>query len=254
MGDRLSIIVRTYNSAATLEDCLRSLAGQTVRPEVIVVDSGSTDDTLTIAHRYADRFTTLPHEAFTYGRALNRGAEIASAPIHGALSSHCTLNSRTWVADALRHYERAEVAAACGHIVGPDGSPLVAPLDVTAETPIPNPRWSFSNHASTWRVSVWGEHPFNETLPASEDTEWADHAVSKGHTIVFDPALLVVGHHRDAHGLRDVYRRAQRETTGLAAVRNVAPLTARELLRSWAADRFRPNRAAELVGRWRSTT
>lgn len=44
--DTVSVIVPTYNRAALLEECLRSLIEQTVPPhEIIVVDDGSTDDT-----------------------------------------------------------------------------------------------------------------------------------------------------------------------------------------------------------------
>lgn len=54
---KVSVIIPTLNSAETVEKCLASIrknAGQ-FRYEVIVADAGSTDETLAIARRYADK-------------------------------------------------------------------------------------------------------------------------------------------------------------------------------------------------------
>ena len=41
----ISVIIPCYNTADTLEHCIRSVAGQTYAElEVIIVDDGSTDD------------------------------------------------------------------------------------------------------------------------------------------------------------------------------------------------------------------
>jgi hypothetical protein len=74
--DLVSVIVTTRNSERTLERCLRSVTGQTHRPlELVVVDNHSTDATLEIAHRYADRVATIGPER---SAQRNLGAEIAA--------------------------------------------------------------------------------------------------------------------------------------------------------------------------------
>ncbi len=46
----VSIIIPAYNAATTIRATLKSVAAQTLQPaEVVVVDDGSTDDTLAIA-------------------------------------------------------------------------------------------------------------------------------------------------------------------------------------------------------------
>ena len=52
---QLSILIVTYNSSATLLDCLNSLIPELkgIHGEVIIVDNNSTDDTATILNRFA---------------------------------------------------------------------------------------------------------------------------------------------------------------------------------------------------------
>ncbi len=65
----LSLIVPMYNVEAYLEQCLDSLAAQTLQDmEVLLVDDGATDGTSAIAQRYADA-----HENFRYFRKENGG-------------------------------------------------------------------------------------------------------------------------------------------------------------------------------------
>lgn len=52
----VSVIVPTYNSQATIVQCLESLKKQTYRPiEIIVVDRNSSDKTRQIARRYTPK-------------------------------------------------------------------------------------------------------------------------------------------------------------------------------------------------------
>lgn len=51
--NKISIIIPAYNQAEYLEDCLESAYSQTIQPhEIIVINDGSSDNTLEIAERY----------------------------------------------------------------------------------------------------------------------------------------------------------------------------------------------------------
>jgi rhamnosyltransferase len=254
-----SVIVRTRDSEAGLPRCLSSLAGQTVLPELIVVDSGSTDATLDIARAFDAKIVRIAAAAFSYGGALNAGAEVASAPVHFALSSHCVA-PREWVERSLRHYERPEVAATSGQTSRPDGSPLTEPMTLSRDTVVANPIWGFSNHASSWRADVWRALPFDPALIASEDLEWSDRVVASGWVIVFDPALVISTAHRKQQGVRALYARVRRETQAIATFRPYTPPTLSESMSGWWSDippgasplrqRLSPWRLATLAARY----
>jgi rhamnosyltransferase len=260
MTPRASVVVRTFNSEGTLAACLKSLVSQTVRPEIIVVDSGSSDQTMAIASRLADRLVRLSRHSFSYGRALNRGAEVASGPVHFAVSSHCVIPRSDWIERALSYYARPDVAATNGQMTGPAGSPLQEPLFLSADTAMRNPLWGFSNHASSWRADIWHQERFDEELIAAEDFEWSDRVLALGFTIVFDPELTVLPYHYKQQGAHALYRRSKRELLGTAACRSVRPPTLREALTEWWSDhlpgtkpwrqRLSPYRMAVISGRY----
>ncbi len=75
----LSVIIPTYQHAATLSRALDSLFGQTRQPdEVIVVDDGSTDDTQRVLAPYHDRITYVHQENLGAPVARNRGFRLST--------------------------------------------------------------------------------------------------------------------------------------------------------------------------------
>lgn len=73
----ISIIIPTLNAAAQLAETLASVAGVS-GVEVVVVDGGSSDQTLAIAQRYGVRVLT---SAPGRGRQMNAGAAVAGGEI-----------------------------------------------------------------------------------------------------------------------------------------------------------------------------
>ena len=71
----LSIVIPTYNSAATLKATLDALQGVTYVTEIIVSDGGSQDQTLEIAEKFGARVIA---KAQGRGPQLAAGGQVAS--------------------------------------------------------------------------------------------------------------------------------------------------------------------------------
>lgn len=261
-GATPSVVVRAKNKEQTIERALRGLRGQTVETEIILVDSGSTDRTVELAHPYCDQVITIPPEDFTYGGALNLGTRHAGGEVVFALSAHCVPSSAEWVELALRAYADDRVAGTWGPLAGPDGSPLNGPATFTLADIGSDVTWGFSNHASSWRKRVWEEFPFDEHLVACEDKEWMWRVMKAGYHLYADPRLVVDSSHRREAGIGALYKRVHRERLALSEIIGYPRLTAAGLVRKWWSEfpnasrrplwqrRLSPWRAAELVGEY----
>ena len=73
----VSVIVPIYNAGPYLEQCLDSIVGQTHNNlEIILLNDGSTDGSLSIMQRYAttdDRIKIVDKQNQGYGATCNRG-------------------------------------------------------------------------------------------------------------------------------------------------------------------------------------
>ena len=255
----VSAIVRAKNKASTIERALASLRRQVGAVEIIVVDSGSTDGTVAIARTYADVVVQIPPEEFTYGGALNRGAAVASGDIHVALSAHCELPHERWVSNVLRYYRRSDVAATNGIAFGPAGNWLSDVHYQSLRDVVTNPAWGFSNHAASWRSSVWNSLRFREDLDACEDKEWSWRVLAAGMTIAYANDLVVDSSHRRELGVRALYERVHREAAVLAGLDAIRMTGWPQVLRTWWSSfpvpsgkpnilrRLSPYRAIEII-------
>ena len=74
----ISIVIPTYNSARYLRECMDSVLNQTYQDfEVIVVDDGSTDNSVAIIQSYQDARIKLIRNEHDYIQSLNMGMTAA---------------------------------------------------------------------------------------------------------------------------------------------------------------------------------
>ncbi len=88
MSTSVSVIIPTYNRAKVLKKAIDSVLNQTFKDfELIVIDDGSTDETLEILKDYQDRLksVTIPHGGVSAAR--NRGIEEAEGDFIAFLDS-----------------------------------------------------------------------------------------------------------------------------------------------------------------------
>lgn len=258
---QISVIVRTRDEAGAIGRCLELVAAQEGfgdgAVEVIVVDSGSRDQTAAIARRCGARVVSIPASAFSFGGALNLGAGIAGGEVLVALSAHAFPLDPGWLARLAAVFSDPAVACASGERYLPDGSILAGAFRQDAAMASSHPDWGYSNAAGAFRRDLWLRRPFRADLPGCEDREWSLYWIGQGHVCVVDPELLV-DHDHTHDPVRSIYRRARREAEGFSAFLDVPRYGVRELVAEWWSDlrfyrspmkaRLSHRRAARLVG------
>lgn len=256
---RASVVIRAKDEEASIGRTLDLLSAQSTPPgEVIVVDSGSRDSTVSIARRAGATVLEIPAESFTYGGALNTGCAASSGEILVALSAHAFPVDREWLARLVAVFDDDRVACACGQEWAPTGEPLSGPFRQDGALARRRPMWGYSNAAGAFRHQLWEERRFREDMPATEDKEWALHWLDRGYVCVLAPELMV-DHDHSKDGLLDQYRRARREWRGVSMmIPGLPPYSLRDLLRDWWCDqesyrsrtraRLSHRRAARLAG------
>jgi glycosyltransferase involved in cell wall biosynthesis len=83
----ISIITATYNSAATISDCLTSVLSQTWSVEHIIIDGASKDNTVEIVHRVSPSARVFSEPDDGIYDAMNKGIRLATGDIVGILNS-----------------------------------------------------------------------------------------------------------------------------------------------------------------------
>jgi rhamnosyltransferase len=228
-----TVVIRAKNSARTIEAAIESVERQSVRAEIVVVDSGSSDATLEIARQHGARALGLGATEFTFGRALNLGTRAASSPIVFALSSHTRAPDDRWIERCLEHHADQQVAACSGMRYTAELQPMIDVARLDAVGVRATPFWGFSNTAASWRRDVWEQLPFDERIEACEDKEWSWRATEAGYLIVIDPRLAPSQAHRTRAGVRSLFARSRREARALAQYADVKPLSLRDAISHW---------------------
>jgi glycosyltransferase involved in cell wall biosynthesis len=87
MSCTITIITATFNSASTIQDCLQSVSSQTCQAQHIMIDGGSTDETLQIVKSYPHITTLVSEPDNGIYDAMNKGISLATGDIIGILNS-----------------------------------------------------------------------------------------------------------------------------------------------------------------------
>ena len=220
----LSVLLLTKNGGERFGQVLEALfACRGARQaEVILIDSGSSDQTLEIAARYpAIRRLDIPAGDFGHGRTRNLAArqargdvllflvqdavpaatdliDLMLAPLIDDPSVAAVFARQEARADA-NPVERFYLASTYG-----EERQVRAPVPESGERTRIRSIF-FSNVCSAIRREVWRAIPFDETLIMSEDQLWARQALAAGHRIVYEPTAVV--EHSHNYRLAELFQR-----------------------------------------------
>jgi glycosyltransferase involved in cell wall biosynthesis len=221
MMPQVTVVTRCYNEERHIGRLLNGIMQQTVKDvEIIVVDSGSTDATLSIASRYPVKILSIRPEEFSFGRSLNMGCEATSGEFIVAASAHVYPVYKDWLERLLAPLSDPEVALVYGKQRGNETTKY-SEHQVFAKW-FPNESnlcqaHPFCNNANAAiRRSVWKQLPYDETLTGLEDIDWARRAMGLGYKIAYVVGAEVVHVHNESP--RHICNRYRREAIALKRI------------------------------------
>jgi glycosyltransferase involved in cell wall biosynthesis len=213
MSPSCSIIIRAFNEENHIFKLLDGIRHQNIQDvQIILVDSGSSDNTVQISQQYGVEVVKIQPQEFTFGRSLNLGLSHAHAEFVVFASAHVYPVYPDWLERLLEPFEDEKVAISYGKQRGmettqfsehrifehwfPDGSTN-------------NQGHPFCNNANAAiRKELWEQNAYNETLPGLEDLAWARWAHEQGYRIAYVAEAEIIHVHNESwRGISNRYRR-----------------------------------------------
>ncbi len=265
--------MRTRNSAPVVGQALCALFSQDYDDfELLVVDSGSTDDTLSVVARFPHRLIRREARDYFPGRVLNEAVAESQGRIVVFLNSDCVLLGPRALFRLVAALEDPKppgvVAAFARQVPRPDAwthvkAEYARAFPASGEAP---PWLPLSLPFAAIRREAVLEEPFYTDAWGSEDTEWGVRVRRRGWRVRYVPKALVMHSHnyslgalygrRFIEGEADAFIYGTRDSKS-AAARRALGRTARDAIqaiRVWdIGDLFQAplRRAVEAVAYWR---
>jgi rhamnosyltransferase len=203
----VSILIPVKDGGEDLARCLAGIARQraAAEPEVVVVDSGSSDGSVALARRHGARVIEIAPQEFDHGATRNLAAVAASGDVLVFLSQDAEPLGGDWLAALLgRLGDDERVAGVYGrqlaradavppesyfldYLYGPE--PRAQSLEPGSEPSLETTM--FSNANAAIRRSWWERFRFAEDLIMSEDQDWARRVLAAGAVLAYEPAAAV---------------------------------------------------------------
>ena len=219
----ISVIIPVKNGAATIDAALQGLLAQTLadRTEIIVIDSGSRDDTRDIARRYPVIIHEIPSAEFNHGATRNLGVNLARGEFLVMTVQDAVPADAHWLATMLRHFDDPEVSGVCGRQITahdqdknpmewhrPMTAPQVTRVQFASRQAYESLPGAARMAASAWddvtamyRKSALRDLPFRTTM-FGEDFFWANDALALGYALVHDDNATVRHYHHQPFSFR----------------------------------------------------
>jgi len=215
-----SIVIRTYNEERHLDELLQAIANQKTNGlsrEVIVVDSGSTDRTLAVAHARACKIVHIAKEEFSFGRSLNVGCAVAEGDYLVFVSGHCVPVHDQWLRHLVAPLESEGIVYTYGRQLGGNGTKFSERQLFRKYFPeasrVPQEGFFCNNANAALRRSAWETQKFDEELTGLEDMHLARRLVESGSKLGYIAEAAVYHYHQEEW--RQIRRRYEREAIAL---------------------------------------
>lgn len=218
MQSLVSVIVPVYNGDKYIKKCLDSLSRQTLpasQYEVIIVDNGSTDNSVAMTGGYrVEIIKELKRGSYA---ARNTGIRKARGSIIAFIDVDC-IAANDWLEQAVKFYDNnANADIVAGKVKFYSDQPLSV-LGYFDKNTFLNQEYAMkTGTAKTANMFVSSKAfgtigYFDDALKSGGDVNWTAEAVSKGATIHYEPKAIV--YHPVRNSFNEIVQKVFRVGTG----------------------------------------
>ena len=235
----ISIVIRAFNEEKHLGRLLFGILQQNYPdPEIILVDSGSTDATLEIASQYPVKVVHIKPEEFTFGRSLNRGIAASTGDYVVMISAHCYPVFPDWLELLIQPFTHPQIALCYGKQRGGETNHYSEHQFFRKYFPdnsVLQQAHPYSHNAnSAIRRILWEMHPYDESLTVLEDLAWSSWAMDTGYEVAYVAEAEVIHQHDET--MRQVYNRYKREAIALKQILPESECPLAQFIRKWLGN------------------
>lgn len=204
-----TIILRSMNSADIISQTLKALFSQNYKDfKLLVVDSGSTDDTLEKISFYPHELIQIKKEDYHPGIVLNNAIKQTNTPFIVFLNSDTVMLHNNCLEILIQNLKQKDTHAVFARqIARPEAKPWVKrDYEIAFPKDAKNPSWMyFSLPLSGIKKEIWQINPFYTKAWASEDTKMGYDLKNKGFSVKYLSKCLVMHSHN--YTLKQIYNR-----------------------------------------------
>jgi len=206
----ISIFIPTKNAGNQFNEVLKQISFQTEKFELIIVDSGSSDNTLEIINNWKQRIPIklyqIPPKEFGHGKTRNLAIKYAKGKFLVFLSQDAIPLNNFWLTNLIRNFKDSKIAACFSKQIPRKNASEIEKFFCKQNYPnqkIIRPQSQdsslenmfFSNVSSCISKDLLEEFPFNENIIMSEDQEWTKRIIFKRYKTIYDPESIVIHSH-----------------------------------------------------------
>ncbi len=214
MTKLVSVIIPTLNEEHDIEDLFVSLKKQTYKKiEVIVVDGGSTDDTVKIARKYTKKVFMIPKAGVTVSR--NYGARKARGEIFQFMDADAVLLDKNYFKKVVEAFQKYDVDIVVNR------TDAVPPTNIIgrAQLAYRKKTWEYKQKSVVFNAglpdvafscylkkSFWKIGGYNENLIGNDEIDLARRSMQNNFKTVFAPNIVI--YHKDPYTFSQIKRQA----------------------------------------------
>jgi rhamnosyltransferase len=233
---RISVVIRARNEEKYIDRLLYGITQQTVKNvEIILVDSGSTDNTLAIASQYPVNVVHIQPENFTFGRSLNMGIDASSGEAIVIISAHCYPVYPDWLEQLVKPLENEDVAISYGKQRGGSTNHFSEHQFFSKyfpENSVLQQGHPYSHNANAAiKKHLWKQNPYNENLTGLEDLAWSSWAMESGYTIAYVAEAEIIHLHDETAS--QVFNRYKREAVAMKQILPNSKFSLLKFIKFW---------------------